>query len=377
MTITRAEGQRLAAEAKRIYENPKLNDTQKARHLGAIQSRIEAGTASPALPDYRFLAESGEGDSGISGGPANGFGAKVGAAPALRLADDQMKALHFAAESRGSLGVKVVGATGVDPANYAYQLLPPVAYAREPQRVADLLPAVAVDRGAVEYYVTTGTAGAAVVAEGAVKPTSSITYARRTATAVKLAHWTSATEEAINDYPAFVNLLSVDMVNGIIDAENSELLNGSGTGGHMTGMLATSGILTRPQGTDTALDAVQKAIADLRAGSRYAEPDGMVMSPATYSKLVLAKDANNRYLAGNPTEAGSLDLWGTKVVVTTTAPANVVLVGSFQTATTLFVRSGIEVRTSSGGDSFRSNLLDVVAEERIALAVVLRPHWRK
>lgn len=175
---------------------------------------------------------------------------------------------------------------------------------------------------------------------------------------------------AINDYPAFVNLLSVDMVNGVIDAENSELLNGAGTGGHMTGLLTTSGILTRAQGSDTALDAVQKAIADLRAGSRFAEPDGMVMSPATYSKLVLAKDANGRYLAGNPTEAGSLDLWGTRVVVTTTAPANIVLVGSFQTATVLFVRSGIEVRTSSGGDSFRANLLDVVAEERIALAVV-------
>ncbi len=366
---TSASIKRLGEHAQRLYNNPRLTDAAKATKLGAIQDQIE--TLKKGDVDYRFLASSG-GDLGVtsSSGPANGFGARVGNAPALRLDDDSMKALFQAAESRQSLAVKAtVGTTDVTPSTYPTQFLPPVLAKREPTRVADLLPSVAVDRGVVEYYTTTGTAAAAVTAEAALKPSSSISYTRRNAVAVKLAHWVQASDEALTDFPSFAGLLSSDMVAGVIAAENAELLNGIGTGGHMFGLLNTSGILTRAQGASTDLDAVELAITDLRAGSRFAEPDGMVMAPATFSRLRVAKDSQGRYLAGNPVEAGSLDLWGVPVTVTTTCPANVILLGAFKEACVLFVREGITVRTSSGGDSFRSNLLDVVAEERIALAV--------
>lgn len=366
-TATAASMKRLAADAEHIYHDGRLSGAQKATKLEAIQRKIKTFQSTDA--DYRFLASSGD-EAGVTGGPSNGFNARVGNAPALRLDEPSLKALFHAAETRQSLGVKATVGTGnVDPSTYPVQLLPPVAFVREPTRVADLLPATAVDRGVIEFYVSTGTAGAAVVAEAAVKPSSNISYTRRNAVAVKVAHWAQATDEALTDFPAFAGLLTTDMVAGVIAAENAQLLNGSGTGGNLTGLLNTSGILTRAQGTSTDLDAVELAITDLRAGSRFAEPDAMVMSPGTFSRLRVAKDSQGRYLAGNPVEAGSLDLWGVPVTVTTTCPANVILLGAFKEACVLFVREGISVRTSSGGDSFRSNLLDVVAEERIALAV--------
>lgn len=366
-TAASAALKRLAADAETIYHDGRLSGAQKNARLEAIQSKIK--TLQRADTDYRSLASSGD-EAGVVGGPGNGFGARVGNAPALRLDEPSLKALFHAAESRQSLAVKAtVGTTNVDPSTYPHQLLPPVAFVREPTRVADLLPATAVDRGVIEYYVSTGTAGAAVVAEAAVKPSSNISYTRRNAVAVKIAHWAQASDEALTDFPAFAGLLTTDMTAGVIAAENAELLNGIGTGGHMFGLLNTSGVLTRAQGTSTDLDAIELAITDLRAGSRFAEPDGMVMAPGTFSRLRVAKDSQGRYLAADPVNAGSLDLWGTPVTVTTTCPANVVLVGAFKEACVLFVRESVSVRTSSGGDSFRSNLLDVVAEERIALAV--------
>jgi len=376
MNTAQNEVQHLATLAKRIFNDPRLTNAQKAHQLGELKTKLDAKIdAKDTIPDMRFLASMGL-DDGFAPTPSrNAFGAKVGAAPALGLDDVSTKALFDAAQSRQSLAVKAsVNLGNVDPATYPFQFLPPVAFKREPTRIADLIPSTAVDRGIVEYYTTTGTAAAAPTAEATLKPQSSIVYSRHQATAVKIAHWVQASEEAIRDFPAFTQLLQGDMIAGVILAENSQLLSGSGVGVNMTGMLNTTGILTRTQTagtppTPTDLDVIELAIADLRAGSRFAEPSGMIMSPATFARIRTAKDTYGRYLAGSPTDMPAAELWGYPVVVTTSCPALTILIGAFHESTVLFVRSGIEVRTDSGGDSFRSNLLDVVAEERLALAV--------
>jgi len=376
-TATQIAAQKLAADAESVFKDPRLSSAQKARKLDDLQFKLSQLTAEKSLGfDPRLLANGVGADPGLSSGPSNGFGAKIGNAPPLRLDDASTKALFDAAQSRQSLGVKAsVNLVNDDPATYPWQLLPPVSFKREPTRIADVIPSTAVDRGTVEYYQTTGTAAAAPTTEATLKPQSSITYARKQAVAVKIAHWLSASEEAINDFPTFTQLVQSDMIAGVILAENNQLLNGSGVAPNMFGMLNTSGILTRAQTAGTPptpsdLDVIELAIADLRAGSRYAEPDAMIMAPGTFTRLRLVKDTQGRYISGPPNEVESNSLWGIPVVITSQAPANMVLLGAFKESVVLFVRSGIEVRTSSGGDSFRSNLLDIVCEERLALAVV-------
>ncbi len=367
----------IADQAQRVYSDPKLTPSQKATQLGVLERKARAlnDDTTPAIPDYRFLADATDGAS-MPGAATNGFGAKVGAAPPLRLDETATKDLFNAAQRRQSLGVKAsVGIGNVDPSTFPFQVLPPISFKREPTRIADVLPSTSVDRATIEYYTTTGTAAAAPTAEATLKPQSAISYTRKQAVAVKVAHWVSASEEAINDFPAFTQLVQGDMIAGTILAENAQLLNGSGVGLNMTGMLNTTGILTRAQvagtpPTPSDLDVVELAITDLRAGSRIAEADAMVMAPLTYARLRLAKDSYGRYLAGSPTDVGPHELWGIPVVVTSQCPANTVLIGAFKESVVLFVRSGIEVRTSSGGDSFRANVLDIVCEERLALAVV-------
>ncbi len=377
MNGTQAEVQRLAAQARKVFDNPRLDSAAKARQLGDLKTKIDQITAEKSLGfDPRLMANGVGADPGLSSGPSNGFGAKVGAAPPLRLDDVSTRALFDAAQSRQSLGVKAsVSLVNDDPATYPWQLLPPVSFKREPTRIADVIPSTSVDRGTVEFYQTTGTAAAAPTTEATLKPQSSIVYARKQSVAVKIAHWLQASEEAINDFPTFTQLVQSDMIAGVILAENNQLLNGSGVAPNMFGMLNTSGILTRAQvagtpPTPSDLDVIELAIADLRAGSRFAEPDAMIMAPGTFTRLRLVKDTQGRYISGPPNEVESNSLWGIPVVITSQAPANTVLIGAFKESTVLFVRSGIEVRTSSGGDSFRSNLLDLVCEERLALAVV-------
>lgn len=367
---TKAAFEKMGAEATRVYNDPRLSIAEKNVKLLSLQGRID--DLKRKGPDMSWLASSGDADPGVTGGPSNGFGAKVGNAPALRLDEESLKSLFTAAERRESLAVKAtINTTNVDTSTYPVQFLPPVSFLREPTRVADLLPSVAVDRGQIEFYTTSGSTGAAVTAEATLKPASAVSYTRKSASVTKVAHWVQASEEALTDYPAFVGLVSQDMVSGVILAENAEVLNGSGIGGHLTGLLTATGILTRTQTTTgTALDTVESAITDLRSGSRFADADGMVMAPSTFSKLRQSKDAQGRYLASDPVAASAHSLWGVPVVVTTTAPANVVLLGAFKDAAVLFVREGVTVRTSSGGDSFRSNLFDIIAEERVALAVV-------
>jgi HK97 family phage major capsid protein len=67
------------------------------------------------------------------------------------------------------------------------------------------------------------------VAEATLKPQSSIAYTKVTASMMKIAHFVDVSEEAMTDFPAFTQLLSQDMIGGLIDAENNELLNAFGT----------------------------------------------------------------------------------------------------------------------------------------------------
>jgi hypothetical protein len=83
---------------------------------------------------------------------------------------------------------------------------------------------------------------------------------------------------------------------GVIDTENNEVLNGSGTARHHAGPLNASGILTRAVGggSETNLEAVGLALADLRTGARFVEPDGIVLPSTTFSVTRRTKDGQHR-----------------------------------------------------------------------------------
>jgi HK97 family phage major capsid protein len=63
-------------------------------------------------------------------------------------------------------------------------------------------------------------------------------------------------------------------------------------------------------------------------------------------------------------------MWGLPVVSTTSIAQGTALVGAFRMGAQIFRRMGLTIKTTnSDGSKFLSNILTIVAEERLALAV--------
>ncbi|MFN2489299.1 MAG: phage major capsid protein [Actinomycetota bacterium] len=157
-----------------------------------------------------------------------------------------------------------------------------------------------------------------------------------------------------------------------MDAENSQLLVGSGVAPNLTGLLNTSGILTRARGADSNLDAVLKAKADLRVGASFTEPDGLVIHPTNLATIQLAKDSQGRYITNDPAAAGPETLFGMRLIPTTKITANTALMGNYAEAARLYVRQSpvVEIAPLGGGTTeFIANQTLARCEERLALAV--------
>jgi HK97 family phage major capsid protein len=120
-----------------------------------------------------------------------------------------------------------------------------------------------------EFGVHSSSTGApAVVAEGGLKPDVVLNTTSSIATAVKLAATFGISHESRSDWPQFLSDANTEMVRQIEDVETAQLLNGSGTGGNITGVLNTSGILTHAIATETALASFPKRPAAARQSAQ-------------------------------------------------------------------------------------------------------------
>jgi HK97 family phage major capsid protein len=296
-------------------------------------------------------------------------------APQLDLSDEQTRDLYDAAVGHKSLAIQSKAAdttTNVTPAGIYDFRLPPVTMKREPTRVLSLLPTFATNHSTVEWFSTTGTAAAAAVAEGGAKPQSHIAYTPQVTSATKIAHYVEATDESFADFSGFLSVLEQDMVNGLIVAENNELLNATVAGASkFPGLLNISGILTQPKAADTALDAISKSFDALRNGTSFLEPDGIVMHPTDWGNIRRSKDAQNRYYIQPDVTAGATQsLWGVPLVLTTQIPVGTTLLGAFGESVAAYVREGIRVETANQGTAqFTTNTQLVRCEERLILTV--------
>jgi HK97 family phage major capsid protein len=94
------------------------------------------------------------------------------------------------------------------------------------------------------------------------------------------------------------------------------------------------------------------------------------MSPTDWHHLELTKDNENRYLIASPTARTPPMIWGQPVVESDGMALGDFLVGAFRMAATLFDReqAGILLSTEDQ-DNFVRNLVTILCEERLALAV--------
>jgi len=246
--------------------------------------------------------------------------------------------------------------------------------------IVDLMGTGTLSGNAVTYLVEGAVEGNfATVAEGGAKPP--LTFAdptTRTDALKKIAGVLKWTDEMAEDLPFIISEINNRGLYMLSMAEEAQLLNGTGTGSNVLGLLNRSGIQT-----ETAAGAGDKADAIFRAGTKIQTAtgltgDGVVINPVDYQELRLAKDANQQYYGGgyftgpygNGTVMQQPTLWGMRTVVSAAVPVGTAVVAAFQAATTVYRKGGIRVEsTNSHEDDFTNNLITTRIEERVALAV--------
>lgn len=214
------------------------------------------------------------------------------------------------------------------------------------------------------------TNNAAPVAEGALKPQSELQFEDATANVRTIAHWMRTSVQILADAAGLQSIIDQRLRYGLAYAEEQQLLNGSGTGQNLLGLVTAATPYTAP-GSLTAtsqVDIIRLMI--LQAALAEYPPNGIVLNPIDWAAIEMQKDDQGRYLIGNPQGTLSPTLWGLPVVATQAMGVDKALVGAFNLAAQIFDRQDATVDVSTEDqDNFVKNKVTIRAEERLAMAI--------
>ena len=242
--------------------------------------------------------------------------------------------------------------------------------------VRDLLPQTPVSSNLIEFaseLLFTNNAAAQYDAspgttDGAIKPESGITFQLSNVPVITFAHWIPASRQVLSDAPMLQGYIDGRLRYGLALAEEAALLTGDGTAGTLTGLNSSATAFSGGGTNQTALDTLLKA--QLQVSLSYYEVDGFVLHPTDWTNILLLKDTTGRYLFSDPHGAETPRVWGKDVVATQAQTQGQFLAGAFRLAAEIFDREGATVRVAEQhSDFFVRNLVAILAEERLALAV--------
>lgn len=248
--------------------------------------------------------------------------------------------------------------------------------------VSDLFGAGVIGDGsnAISYLVEGAVEGAlATVAEGGAKPQFHIADPTPKTDALrKIAGFLKFTDEMIEDAAFLVSEINERGLYLLALAEENQLLNGTGSGAQIEGLLNRSGVQTETSaGAADNADALFRAMTKVQTATGLTA-DALVINPADYQALRLSRDGNDQYFGGGFFTGqygnGEIDwqppVWGLRTIVSAAVPAKTAVVGAFGAAATVYRKGGVRVEsTNSHVDDFTNNLITTRIEERIALAV--------
>lgn len=251
--------------------------------------------------------------------------------------------------------------------------------------IADLMPQATINQPAVPYMrETVNDMAAAETAEAATAPEASISYEEDSAPVRKIAVMIPVTEEILADEAMVRGYLNNRLPQFINMREDSQLLNGDGTGQNLQGILSLDGVdssITYNGGDAAtvgvdALEAVFKGMVKVQ--EQFLTPDAAVLSLNVWQQVRLAKDSMGQYLVGPVTDSAALRLWGLRLVSNQNMPAEgagstPIVVGAFGQASQIWRRQSVTLSVSdSHADNFPKGILVIKATSRLAVTH-LRP----
>lgn len=296
------------------------------------------------------------------------------------VADDRVKAFLEGTSRRGRMDMSIkatitsattasAGSAGdaVNQTRLPGILTPP----ERRMTVRDLITPGRMDGNTLEYVKETGfTNNAAGTAEGAAKPQSDITFDLISTTAKVIAHHAKASRQIMDDVAQLESYIDGRLRYGLAFKEEQQLLLGDGTGQNLLGIVPQATAYAAPitLASPTSIDLMRLAM--LQAALAEYPATGHVMNPIDWAWIETLKDAEGRYIIGNPQGSISPTLWALPVVATQAMTVDKFLTGAFKLGAQVFDRwlARVEIATENE-DDFIKNLITMLCEERLALAV--------
>jgi hypothetical protein len=213
------------------------------------------------------------------------------------------------------------------------------------------------------------------VAEGGTKPGAQMFFEERTATVQVLAHHMKTSRQVLDDMPGLQNNINSDGIYGLLRAEDSGILYGSGTGSEMQGILTDPARQQYKWSEGKSGDTPVKAIRRSRTLIEMAdgEASGCVLHPTVWEDIELETGSDEHYIwvqSMNGLNPEGEQVWRMPLVLTRQIKASTWLVGAFAQGTSLYDREQANVRWSdSNEDDFIKNLMTALFEERLAQAI--------
>ncbi|MDX0139341.1 phage major capsid protein [Sinorhizobium meliloti] len=245
-----------------------------------------------------------------------------------------------------------------------------ITQGRRPLLVRSLLGSANTTSNAISYRRETGfTNAAAPVAEGALKPESAITFEEVTAPVRTLAHWIKLSRQVLDDDAQLRSEIDTVLRYGLAFVVEGQLLHGDGTGQNLNGLIPQSTDFdeTRRAAGDTAFDILLKAISQSEEADYPAT--GAIISTRDWYAMMGIKDTEGRYIGGGPLADIPGRVWRLPVAPSNAMPVGNFIVGALDLAAKVYSRTDATIELGYVNDDFTRNLVTVLGEERLALAV--------
>lgn len=238
---------------------------------------------------------------------------------------------------------------------------------------------------------TVRTNNAAVVAPGALKPTSIYNFERVEDRCRVVAHLSEPIpRQDLSDAPVLAQFVQVEMFDGLERALEAEIIGGDGTGEHFTGLNATSGVQTVALLGATGVDLVHTLRRAITRLENYGlTGTGWVMNPADWENVETLATTGGELLLANagqnvPVDQAARRLWGIPVVTSVSCPVGTAYLADWIGSVRCYVREQNMISWSEnvwlpdglgagqGVGTFETNQVVARAEGRFGFAV-LRP----
>lgn len=236
--------------------------------------------------------------------------------------------------------------------------------------VRSLLGSANTTSNAISYRRETGfTNAAAPVAEGALKPESDLNFEEVTAPVRTIAHWIKASRQVLDDDVQLRSEIDTTLRYGLGFVVEGQLLHGDGSGQNLHGLIpqATAFDEARRAAGDSAFDILLKAISQSEEADYPAS--GAVISTRDWYAMMGVKDSQGRYIGGGPLADVPDRVWRLPVAPSNAMPVGKFIVGALDLAAKVYTRTDATVELGYVNDDFIRNLLTILGEERLALAV--------